>query len=61
MASGEKFTIYIDLFFSFVSLMKALSNEGIRFKDLNTQQSSLEEIFIDLVNEPQTEKEGVKS
>ena len=44
-----------------VSLMKALSNEGIRFKDLNTQQSSLEEIFIDLVNEPQTEKEGVKS
>lgn len=44
-----------------VSLMKALSNEGIRFKDLNTQQSSLEEIFIDLVNEPQTKKEGVKS
>jgi len=33
--------------------MKALSEEGIRFTDLNTQQSSLEDIFIDLLNEPE--------
>ena len=41
-----------------IALMKALSEEGIRFTDLNTQQSSLEEIFIDLLNEPEQEFEG---
>ncbi len=41
-----------------ITLMKALSEEGIRFTDLNTQQSSLEEIFIDLLNEPEQEFEG---
>ena len=40
-----------------IALMKALSEEGIRFTDLNTQQSSLEEIFIDLLSEPEQELE----
>ena len=40
-----------------IALMKALSEEGIRFTDLNTQQSSLEEIFIDLLSEPEQEFE----
>jgi ABC-2 type transport system ATP-binding protein len=31
------------------SLLRDLSEAGIRFKDLNTTQSSLEEIFVDLV------------
>jgi ABC-2 type transport system ATP-binding protein len=31
------------------TLMKALSDAGVRFKDLQTHQSSLEEIFVDLV------------
>src|SRR5258705_10888614 len=31
------------------SLLKDLSEAGIRFKDLNTTQSSLEEIFVNLV------------
>lgn len=31
------------------SLLKALSEAGIRFQDLNTTKSSLEEIFVDLV------------
>ncbi len=33
------------------SLLKELSNEGIKFKDLSTKQSSLEEIFVSLVSE----------
>ena len=40
-----------------IALMKALSEEGIRFTDLNTQQSSLEEIFIELLSEPEQEFE----
>jgi ABC-2 type transport system ATP-binding protein len=32
------------------SLMRRLSDLGIGFKDLNTQQSSLEEIFVGLVH-----------
>jgi ABC-2 type transport system ATP-binding protein len=32
-------------------LMKALQTAGVRFKDLNTVQSSLEEIFVGLVKE----------
>jgi ABC-2 type transport system ATP-binding protein len=31
------------------SLLGAMSDAGIRFKDLETKQSSLEEIFVDLV------------
>ena len=33
------------------ALLKALADAGIRFKDLQTQQSSLEEIFVNLVSE----------
>jgi ABC-2 type transport system ATP-binding protein len=33
------------------ALLKRLSDLGIGFKDLNTQQSSLEEIFVSLVSE----------
>ncbi|WP_306257985.1 ABC transporter ATP-binding protein [Pararhizobium sp. IMCC21322] len=33
------------------SLLQDLSDAGIRFKDLNTKQSSLEEIFVTLVHE----------
>jgi ABC-2 type transport system ATP-binding protein len=35
------------------SLLKDLSEAGIRFKDLDTKQSSLEEIFVSLVRKPQ--------
>jgi ABC-2 type transport system ATP-binding protein len=34
-------------------LLQDLSSAGIRFKDLNTRQSSLEEIFVSLVREAQ--------
>jgi ABC-2 type transport system ATP-binding protein len=34
------------------SLLKDLSEAGIRFKDLQTTQSSLEDIFVDLVKRP---------
>ena len=33
------------------ALLRALSELGIAFRDLNTQQSSLEDIFIDLVHQ----------
>ncbi|MEM9234503.1 MAG: ABC transporter ATP-binding protein [Pseudomonadota bacterium] len=33
------------------SLLRKLSDLGIAFRDLNTRQSSLEEIFVDLVHE----------
>mgnify|MGYP003647010141 CR=1 FL=1 len=33
------------------SLLRDLSDAGIRFKDLNTKQSSLEEIFVTLVHQ----------
>ena len=36
------------------ALLDALKEEGIAFKDLHTTQSSLEEIFVDLVNQPKT-------
>jgi ABC-2 type transport system ATP-binding protein len=32
------------------TLLKALGDRGITFKDLNTTQSSLEDIFVDLVS-----------
>src|SRR5262245_169193 len=35
------------------SLLKDLSEAGIRFRDLDTKQSSLEEIFVSLVKRPQ--------
>ena len=34
------------------TLLQDLSQAGIRFKDLQTNQSSLEEIFVNLVREP---------
>ena len=34
------------------SLMKALSDQGIGYKDLSTHQSSLEDIFVELVHRP---------
>jgi ABC-2 type transport system ATP-binding protein len=33
------------------SLMRRMSDLGIAFKDLNTKQSSLEDIFVDLVHQ----------
>ena len=35
------------------SLLRDLSEAGIRFRDLNTSQSSLEDIFVDLVRQKQ--------
>jgi ABC-2 type transport system ATP-binding protein len=35
------------------SLLKELGDAGIRFKDLQTKESSLEDIFVDLVKRPQ--------
>ena len=32
------------------SLLNDLNNAGIRFKDLNTKQSSLEDIFVGIVS-----------
>ncbi len=41
------------------SLLRKLSDLGIAFKDLNTRQSSLEDIFVGLVHQSQTKvKEG---
>ena len=34
------------------ALLKDLGETGIRFRDLQTKQSSLEEIFVSLVREP---------
>jgi len=33
------------------SLLRAMADHGIGFKDLATRQSSLEDIFVDLVSE----------
>ena len=33
------------------SLLRAMSDLGVGFKDLNTKQSSLEDIFVSLVSE----------
>ena len=35
------------------ALLKDLADSGIRFRDLHTKQSSLEEIFVSLVRRPQ--------
>ena len=37
------------------SLMRRLSDLGIGYKDLSTHQSSLEDIFVELVHRPRTE------
>ena len=34
------------------SLMRALGDQGIAYKDLSTHQSSLEDIFVELVHQP---------
>ena len=34
------------------TLLKDLADAGVRFRDLQTKQSSLEEIFVSLVREP---------
>jgi ABC-2 type transport system ATP-binding protein len=36
------------------SLMRRLSELGIAYKDLSTHQSSLEDIFVELVHQPRT-------
>jgi ABC-2 type transport system ATP-binding protein len=36
------------------TLLGELSKAGVRIRDLQTQQSSLEEIFVGLVNEPRS-------
>jgi ABC-2 type transport system ATP-binding protein len=36
------------------TLLGELSKAGVRIRDLHTEQSSLEDIFVDLVNEPQS-------
>ncbi|MGH1427582.1 MAG: ABC transporter ATP-binding protein [Arenicella sp.] len=38
------------------SLMQLLAENNIRFSDLHTEQSSLEEIFIDLLHEPEKQE-----
>ena len=40
------------------TLLGALSESGVRIRDLHTNQSSLEEIFVGLVNEPKQEIKG---
>ena len=37
-------------------LLRRLSDRGIQFKDLHTEQSSLEDIFVGLVHETKTEE-----
>ena len=36
------------------SLMRCLGELGIAYKDLSTHQSSLEDIFVELVHKPRT-------
>lgn len=43
------------------SLLQDLSDAGIRFKDLNTKQSSLEEIFVTLVHRDTARSDAEKS
>jgi ABC-2 type transport system ATP-binding protein len=42
------------------SLMRRLSDLGIAYKDLSTHQSSLEDIFVELVHRPRVEKEAAE-
>ena len=41
-------------------LLAALGSQGIHFKDLRSSESSLEEIFVGLVNAPQTASDSPK-
>jgi ABC-2 type transport system ATP-binding protein len=43
------------------SLLDDLKIAGIQFSDLHTSQSSLEDIFVDLISEPQSESESGES
>jgi ABC-2 type transport system ATP-binding protein len=40
------------------TLLGALSEAGVRIRDLHTDQSSLEEIFVGLVNEPKNDSKS---
>jgi ABC-2 type transport system ATP-binding protein len=40
------------------SLLRKLSDLGIAFKDLDTSKSSLEDIFVDLVEHKEASNEG---
>jgi ABC-2 type transport system ATP-binding protein len=40
------------------SLMRRLGELGIAYKDLSTHQSSLEDIFVELVHQPRAEEDG---
>lgn len=42
------------------SLLQELSDAGIRFRDLNTKQSSLEEIFVTLVHQDTAQIKAIK-
>jgi len=42
------------------SLMRRLGDLGIAYKDLSTHQSSLEDIFVELVHRPRVEKEAAE-
>jgi ABC-2 type transport system ATP-binding protein len=42
------------------SLMRALAELGIAYKDLSTHQSSLEDIFVELVHAPRPEGDSAK-
>ena len=52
-ASGDELTYHYDTkseHTGITALLRDLHDAGIRFSDLNTSQSSLEEIFVGLVN-----------
>ena len=53
LRSGKRSNRYFDkfLFETDPALLRRLSELGIGFKDLQTQQSSLEDIFVSLVSE----------
>jgi ABC-2 type transport system ATP-binding protein len=42
------------------SLMRRLGELGIAYKDLSTQQSSLEDIFVELVHQPRAEEGALR-
>ena len=42
------------------SLLQKMAEQGIRFNDLKTEQSSLEQIFIGLLNQPEDESHSDK-
>ena len=42
------------------SLLRAMSDAGLTFKDLSTKQSSLEDIFVGLVHQPAAPRAGAR-